>query len=74
MRNPCPTARLLLVDDNPMANIDYFVGENPITNLFNLNTMVKLNTKVDCGPIYMELKQNFDGKLSSVNVDMFNVD
>ena len=73
LRNPCPTAQLLLID-NPLGNIDYYVGENPITSLYNLNTMVQLSTKVNCGTIYMELKQQVNGVTTPVDTTTFTVD
>ena len=66
-------ARLTLVD-NQIGDMQYYLGDNPLTSIFNLMNMVQLNTKVDCGVIYMEIRQlDKDGAQIYVNETMFNL-
>ena len=59
--------------DYPLRVIDYYLGENQLNRLLNLQKMVKLSTLVDCSRIYIEIKQVFDNSIGNLDTKMFDL-
>ena len=52
--NPCPTTVLRNKHDFPFVDMRYYLGYNAIQQPFNIEDLISMHSRVDCGPIEIE--------------------
>ena len=72
LRDPCPISQLQLLE-NPLTDIYYLVGEDEVQKKFNLSKMLQLNTPVNCGEFYADIKQVYDRSHGAIDQKHFGL-